>query len=70
MPALLDDETLIPLSDAPVPGSPNPAKLARWARFGVRGTKLETVVVGGRRYTSPAAVRRFIERLNASEASR
>ncbi len=31
----------------------------RWWRFGLRGIRLETVVIGGRRYTTAAAVQRF-----------
>ena len=32
----------------------------RWWRHGVRGVRLETVLVGGRRYTTAAAVQRFV----------
>jgi len=38
----------------------------RWSTFGVRGVKLETILVGGRRCTSAEAVRRFIERVTAA----
>ena len=33
----------------------------RWARDGLRGIRLETVMVGGRRCTSRKSVQRFIE---------
>ena len=32
----------------------------RWWRRGVRGVRLRTVVCGGRRYTTPRAVKEFI----------
>ena len=34
--------------------------IRRWAARGVRGRRLESVVVGGRRYTSSEAIERFI----------
>lgn len=47
-----------------IPGNPAPATLWRWRTRGVRGAKLETVVVGNRRYTSREAVSRFVEAMN------
>lgn len=44
------------------------ATLHRWRLNGVRGTRLETVLVGGMRYTSREAIARFIERQNADES--
>src|SRR4051794_11991685 len=46
--------------------------LCRWWRHGVQcgvqgRVKLETVVIGGRRYTSVEAIQRFVERLNAAK---
>ena len=37
----------------------------RWSVHGVRGVKLETILVGGRRCTTAEAVRRFFERVTA-----
>jgi len=37
-----------------------------WALTGRRGVVLETLIVGGRRYTSEEALERFIAALNAS----
>ena len=37
----------------------------RWSNHGVRGVKLETILVGGRRCTTAEAVRRFFERVTA-----
>ncbi|MBL8863472.1 MAG: DUF1580 domain-containing protein [Planctomycetes bacterium] len=42
------------------------ATLYRWALRGVRGNKLATVVVGGARYTTRAAVLAWIGELNPS----
>jgi hypothetical protein len=44
-----------------VPGRPHVSTLVRWAMRGVRGRRLETVVIGGRRFTSVEAIRRFID---------
>jgi len=48
-------------------GRMNPQTVYRWATRGVRGVKLETVMVGGRRLTSREAVRQFIETLTAAQ---
>jgi hypothetical protein len=45
-----------------VPGHPHLSTLMRWKSSGVRGVKLDTVLVGGRRYTSVEAIQRFIAR--------
>lgn len=42
----------------------HPATLHRWARGGARGHRLETVCVGGRRFTSKEALWRFIRAIN------
>jgi Protein of unknown function (DUF1580) len=44
--------------------APHPETIARWARRGCRGIRLETVVLGGRRYSSIEAVERFFSRLS------
>ena len=36
--------------------------LHRWKRHGVRGVRLETVLVGGVRYTSREALNRFVSK--------
>lgn len=38
--------------------------LLRWMRRGRRGIKLESIPVGGQRYSSLEAVQRFFERLD------
>ena len=43
--------------------------LCRWAKRGVRGVVLETLRIGGTRYTSLEALQRFFERQSAGETS-
>jgi hypothetical protein len=62
-------ETLIPINEASghVPGSkPHLATIWRWVQRGVRNVKLDTVLVGGKRYTSAEAIARFVEQTNAA----
>ncbi len=40
----------------------HPSTPARWAVYGIGGIRLESQKIAGRRYTSPAAVGRFIAR--------
>jgi hypothetical protein len=42
----------------------HPATWHRWAGHGCRGVRLETLQVGGARYTSLAAIQRFFEALS------
>jgi len=55
-------ETLVPINAAPmhVPTRPHVATVWRWIQRGVRGVKLDTVLIGGKRYTSTEAIARFI----------
>jgi len=64
----LQDENLISLAAAPaeVPGRPHSATLQRWRLKGLCGVKLETVLVGGRRFTSREALERFFNRVTAA----
>lgn len=64
--AALASETLVPISKA---GSrfPHPVgrtAIERWMRHGVRGIKLESILIGNRRFTSEEAILRFIEQTN------
>lgn len=45
---------------------PSPATLHRWMNQGTRGVVLESISVGGKRFTSTKAIGRFLERLNAT----
>ena len=53
------------------PGSrPSYTTWWRWCRRGVRGIKLETVLLGGRRYTSETAVKEFVAAMPTRDADR
>ena len=62
-------ETLISFTAAAkcVPGGRrNVATIYRWAYQGVRGVRLESVVIGGQRRTSREAILRFIRESTAA----
>ena len=61
------NETLVTLVKANIPGDPHVATRWRWANKGVGRprVRLESVRIGGVRYTSVEAVNRFIQRLNS-----
>ena len=46
----------------------SPATMARWIQRGVRGCRLETVVIGGRRLTSRESLARFYAAQNQDQA--
>jgi hypothetical protein len=52
-----------------LPSRPHRSTGIRWADRGVRGSRLETVTIGGRRYTSREALARFIARLNGPRSA-
>lgn len=56
-------ETLIGIADArsQFPQQPSTATLWRWVLKGARGAVLESIHVGGRRFTSIEACERFVE---------
>ena len=55
-------ETLVRLSEAPqlIPSRPSPRTVWRWVLRGSRGRRLETVLIGGSRFTSREAIERFL----------
>ena len=60
-----ETERCIPIGEAPknIPGRPSLASVYRWMTDGVRGgVRLESLVVGGQRFTSIEAIGRFIAR--------
>jgi hypothetical protein len=61
-------EQLLSLTDAAksLPGRPAASTIFRWRLRGVRGVKLETCLIGGRRYTSMEALERFSAATTAS----
>jgi hypothetical protein len=62
----LAGENLVPISQAgkefPKNCSPSGSTIQRLWREGCRGNKLETLLLGGRRFTSVEAIQRFVER--------
>ncbi len=63
-----EHEHLLTLTQAAkaLPGRPNITTLWRWRNRGVRGVRLETVLVGGKRFTSREALTRFHDAVNAA----
>jgi hypothetical protein len=55
------NETVIPITEAPqhIPGRPSVVTVWRWVLNGTRAGKLESVLVGGRRFTSIESIQRF-----------
>ena len=67
MPIDVATETIITLGEAcraVPPHGVSTATMARWIQRGVRGAKLATVIIGGRRYTSREAIARFVAAQN------
>ena len=60
-------ETTVTLTEAAkkLPHRPHASTIWRWYKAGIRGRRLETAVVGGRRVTSLEALARFSEALTA-----
>jgi hypothetical protein len=58
-------EDLLSLTEAVrrLPGRPHISTLHRWRMRGVGGFRLETVKIGGRRFTSAEAIERFARRV-------
>ncbi len=55
-------EEPIQISSAPslIPGRPALSTVWRWVLKGIRGRKLESTMVGGRRFTTRQAIARFV----------
>lgn len=70
MPIDISSERIVSLTEAAqvAPGRPHLATVWRWALHGCRGVKLETIVSGGRRYTSHEAIGRFVAATTAVAA--
>lgn len=58
----------LPTAAKSLPGRPHLASLYRWFQRGVRGVRLETILIGGKRFTSHEAIQRFADRLTAIDA--
>ena len=60
----ITNESLAPLAEAVRLATgieAHASTTSRWSTRGVAGIKLETVLVGGRRYASQEAVQRFVD---------
>lgn len=64
----LMSESLLTFSQATkyLPGNPHISTIHRWRLRGVRGHKLESILVGGRRFTSRQALERFAAKTTAA----
>jgi hypothetical protein len=64
-------ESLLSLSEAgrTLPQRPSPVTMWRWSRRGIRGIRLESILIGGRRFTSREALGRFIAARSGGDAA-
>jgi hypothetical protein len=71
VPTAIHEEKPLALAEAArlLPKRPNPATLWRWRTKGVRGVKLVTKLIGGRRYVTRAALQQFIEAVTAAASA-
>ena len=73
-PKLLEETPLLDLTEAAkkFPVRCSRSTLERWVRTGARGVLLETILVGNRRFTTEAAIERFLvgQQHTISEQSR
>ena len=62
------NETVIAVAEAPqhIPGRPSLATVWRWVLNGTRAGKLESVLIGGRRFTSLESIQRFAQQSTAA----
>ncbi len=60
----------LPQAATRFPNRPSSQTVYRWATHGVRGVKLGSQMIGGRKYTSQAAIDRFLVDLNQTPADR
>lgn len=66
----IKNEQLLTLSEAAntLPSRPHSSTIHRWRLRGIRGQRLETLLIGGRRYTSVEALGRFFARTTIASA--
>lgn len=67
----LASENLVPINSAGkmFPYPVGRTALERWMRHGVRGVRLESILIGNRRFTSKEAIERFIQKTNEQHYS-
>jgi hypothetical protein len=51
-------------------GGRHTSTLNRWIKIGLNGVRLETIFIGGRRWTSKEALERFNQRLTAIDVEK
>jgi hypothetical protein len=63
---MLTNERILSVSQAAshFPYRPSLSSIWRWMTRGVKGTKLESIKIGGIRYTSLEAIKRFLAACN------
>jgi hypothetical protein len=68
----LENETLISITDAAkrCPSRPHVGTVWRWTLNGLHGIKLQSIKVGGKRFTSLEALHRFIDATTARSAGK
>ncbi|MCA9179419.1 MAG: DUF1580 domain-containing protein [Planctomycetales bacterium] len=56
-------EETIPISQLPIllPSRPHISTVWRWIKRGCRGVHLETILIGGKHFTSKEALKRFVD---------
>ncbi len=64
----IDREELLTVVEAAkvTPRRPSARTIWRWLEHGCRGVVLESVLIGGRRFTTREAIERFLRRVNDS----
>lgn len=64
----MDSDQFLSLSQASalLPGTPHLSTLHRWRLRGIRGAKLRTTLVGGRRYTTKSWLQEFLDACSSS----
>jgi len=67
----MENEQYLTLSQAAalLPGKPHISTMHRWRLRGVRGVKLRTQLIGGRRYTKPQWLDEFFEALDDNDSA-
>lgn len=66
----IHSEHMLTISQASqtLPGRPHVSTIWRWVNRGCRGVRLETVLIGGTRYTSREALQRMVDATTAVAA--
>ncbi len=65
-----EKDDLLSIADATrnIPGHPSPRTVRSWINPGIRGVRLETILLGGRRWTSKQALKEFVDQVTRAGA--